>query len=102
SSLKPKATTISTAFGTLPLPADKQLCDMVGNVWQWIQDKYQTSYANTPTDGSASEGAGEGRVVRGGSYRSLNTDSVRADIRDLDNPADQDDNTGFRLVRVSR
>jgi len=45
------------------------LHDMVGDVWQWTEDCYAESYANAPTDGSASE-AGKDclRVDRGGSW----------------------------------
>ena len=33
-----------------------------------MQDKYQDSYKGAPVDGSAFEGAGSDRVVRGGSF----------------------------------
>ena len=79
------------------------LCDMVGNVWQWVQDKYQSSYANTPLDGSASEGAGSSRVLRGGSFGSRDAGRLRADHRLYDfAPADRYDGIGFRLARSSR
>jgi formylglycine-generating enzyme len=29
------------------------LCDMAGNVWELVQDKYHSTYAGAPTDGSA-------------------------------------------------
>lgn len=78
------------------------LCDMVGNVWQWVQDKYQSSYANTPLDGSASEGTGSYRVLRGGSFRDRDAGSLRAAHRGGADPAYRYDSVGFRLARSSR
>jgi formylglycine-generating enzyme required for sulfatase activity len=48
------------------------LYDMVGNVWQWLQDCYVDDYNKTPTDGSSLEinGCLE-RVLRGGSWIDL-------------------------------
>ncbi len=44
------------------------LCDMSGNVQEWVQDKFNSDYENGPTDGSAWENTGHDRVVRGGNY----------------------------------
>lgn len=74
------------------------LCDMAGNVWEWVQDKYQDSYAQTPTDGKAFEGAGSYRVVRGGSFRDRDAARLRADNRSLDDPGSSG-LIGFRLAR---
>jgi len=44
------------------------LHDMLGNVWEWVQDCY-LSYAGAPSDGSAHETNDcRGRVVRGGAW----------------------------------
>jgi len=32
------------------------LCDMAGNVAQWVQDKFYNTYNGAPADGSAREG----------------------------------------------
>jgi len=75
------------------------LCDMAGNVWQWVQDKYQDSYKGAPTDGSAFEAAGSGRVLRGGSFGSFDAGSLRADFRVNFSPGFRVGSFGFRLVR---
>jgi len=74
------------------------LCDMAGNVWQWVQDKYQDSYKGTPSDGSAFEGAGSYRVLRGGSFGDFVASLLRADNRYYD-PGYRDVSVGFRLAR---
>ena len=75
------------------------LCDMAGNVWQWVQDKYQYSYKGAPVDGSAVEAAGSYRVVRGGSFVSNGAGRLRADGRRYFGPGYGYGFVGFRLVR---
>lgn len=76
------------------------LCDMSGNVWQWMQDMYQDSYKGAPVDGSAFEGAGGSyRVIRGGSFRSRGARYLRADYRYCSDPIVHDIEIGFRLAR---
>ena len=45
------------------------LYDMLGNVWEWVEDCWHDSYSNAPNDGSAapSESDCSYRVLRGGS-----------------------------------
>jgi iron(II)-dependent oxidoreductase len=78
------------------------LCDMVGNVWELVEDVYQSSYVGAPTDGSAFEGAGSLRVVRGGSFFSSFAGYLRADRRSGVDPGNRDGDIGFRLARSSR
>lgn len=92
----------SKPAGNAKFVSGGELCDAVGNVWQWVQDKYQNSYANAPLDGSAVEGAGSGRVMRGGSFRSEVAGYLRADVRDLAGPGLRGVRFGFRLARSSR
>lgn len=80
------------------LSPDKQLCDMSGNVAQWVQDKYQDSYTGAPVDGGAVEGAGSRRVIRGGSYASFERE-LRADFRNSHSPGFYNATIGFRLAR---
>ena len=45
------------------------LHDMLGNVWEWVQDCYVDGYDGAPSDGSAREdGDCAQRVLRGGSW----------------------------------
>jgi formylglycine-generating enzyme required for sulfatase activity len=41
----------TSAVGSFP-PNPFGLCDMAGNVYTWVQDCYQDSYAGAPDDGN--------------------------------------------------
>ena len=74
------------------------LCDMAGNVWQWVQDKYQSSYAGAPADGGAfTEASGSLRVIRGGSWCSAGY--LRSARRYSVDPGVRGYSVGFRLAR---
>jgi len=76
------------------------LCDMSGNVWQWVQDTYQDSYKDAPVDGSAFEGMGSFRVLRGGCFSDGDgARYLRADNRRYVVPGYRFFDVGFRLAR---
>lgn len=55
--------------------------DMLGNVYEWVEDCYRASYKDAPADGSAwTSGKCEKRVLRGGSFVSAPT-GVRSAFR---------------------
>ena len=76
------------------------LFDMLGNVWQWVEDCHRADYQGAPSDGSAVADAGcSRRVVRGGSWDD-GPNSVRAARRDADPATARGSSFGFRLART--
>jgi formylglycine-generating enzyme required for sulfatase activity len=73
------------------------LYDMHGNLAEWVQDCWHTSYA-APTDGSAWVPECIARVVRGGSWKS-DAGAARSAARDYDIEATSSRRIGFRVVR---
>ncbi|MBI4056054.1 MAG: formylglycine-generating enzyme family protein [Elusimicrobia bacterium] len=77
------------------------LCDMAGNVWEWVQDTWHRSYEGAPQDGSAwVDPKGPGRVIRGGSW-GRGAGHLRSAQRSY-TPPGSGDFVGFRLTRSSR
>jgi len=75
------------------------LCDMAGNVFQWVQDKYRDTYIGAPADGRAVEGAGPLRVMRGGSFNCVDALPLRTGFRGRVDPGYRDAGIGFRLAK---
>jgi len=75
-----------------------RLNDMLGNVWEWTGDIYHVNYKGAPTDGSAWQGGGNKRLLRGGSWNNSPSD-VRAAIRYKSDPGLRFSSFGFRVVR---
>jgi formylglycine-generating enzyme required for sulfatase activity len=79
------------------------LYDMHGNVVEWCQDWYHSSYDSAPNDGSAWLNGGNQthRVARGGSY-GAEADAARSAFRFGWPPDGQYLYSGFRVVAVPR
>lgn len=76
------------------------LHDMIGNVWEWVQDCWNDNYKGAPSDGSAWESGNCGqRVVRGGSWVSR-PEIARVADRSRGVPSDRSNDQGFRLART--
>jgi formylglycine-generating enzyme required for sulfatase activity len=79
------------------------LYDTAGNVREWVQDCWHDNYQGAPSDGSAWEkdhnGQCNGRVSRGGAFRSVNKGNVRSSSRDMYRTGARPYWVGFRLVR---
>ena len=76
------------------------LCDMAGNVWEWVEDCWHGSYSGAPVDGSAwtSNCSDASRVLRGGSWPDT-AGNLRAALRVSYAPGNRDDDLGFRCAR---
>jgi formylglycine-generating enzyme required for sulfatase activity len=76
------------------------LHDVHGNVWEWVEDCYKSTYEEAPTDGSAwTAGNCSIRVTRGGSW---DTDAhrLRSALRKFRPTVIRDDDQGFRVART--
>ncbi|MCX7635661.1 MAG: formylglycine-generating enzyme family protein, partial [Syntrophales bacterium] len=74
------------------------LYDMLGNVWEWVQDWYGDYPAGHVTDPEGPS-SGSFRVSRGGSWGDYARDA-RAAYRSSHTPDDRRSNLGFRLLRT--
>ena len=76
------------------------LYDMHGNVWEWVEDCWNSSYAGASSNGSARlSGECNGRVLRGGSWNYYPQDLRSANRGRLSTTVRVND-VGFRIART--
>ncbi len=89
----------TVAVGSLPANP-WGLCEVHGNVWEWVQDRWHGNYDGAPGDGSAWErGEDSARVAHGGSWNS-GPWFLRSANRFRFLPGFRLDVLGFRLART--
>jgi len=77
------------------------VCDMAGNVFEWVEDDDHSNYFGAPDDGSAwvDEPRGNRRVYRGGAFY-FNAPFLRSRDRRSYTPDFRVNYLGFRLART--
>ena len=76
------------------------LQDVLGNVWEWVEDCWNGSHRGAPSDGRAWESGDCGRrVVRGGSWGD-SPRSLRSAYRYGSTTGGRDVSVGFRIART--
>ena len=77
------------------------LCDLAGNVWEWVQDFYGPGwYPVSPEQDPVGPNSGAEKVFRGGSWRTEDVAyRMRSSYREADPVTQSQDYIGFRCVR---
>lgn len=82
------------------------VCDLIGNVWEWVLDDWHDSYTNAPSNeaawcldiGICDQHESNFTLIRGGGYLDETSFSISS-TRVITNPQITSSSTGFRIVR---
>ena len=77
------------------------LQDVVGNVWEWVSDRYAPYGPEELLDPRGPE-AGTERVIRGGAWNGSDAAWVRPTFRYKDEPDKKSHGIGFRCAAAPR
>ena len=90
-----------SAVGNYPSGASPYgALDMVGNVWEWVDDWYSASYySESPESNPTGPASGYARVLRGGSWLNISW-VTRVSSRHWSDPTASLDVIGFRCSRM--
>jgi len=75
------------------------LCDLTGNVWEWVWDAYGPYDSERQVDPFVKPTSSASGIARGGSWAN-DSDVLGVSVRSPGDPATQDQRLGFRLVRT--
>ena len=101
-SVSPCSNTATAAVGSKPAGSSPYGAeDMVGNVWERVEDDWHGDYTGAPVDGSAwvDDPRGPSRVWRGGGWDIDDTRYLRASYRYYYDPTYRGNLYGFRCSR---
>jgi len=73
------------------------LYDMHGNVWEWVKDRYASSYDGRSSTDPKGPDTGDWRVQRGGSWKETAANCRSASRRSMA-PTTKSEDVGFRVV----
>jgi formylglycine-generating enzyme required for sulfatase activity len=82
---------------------DFELCDMIGNAWEWTSDWYgREYYADAPAENPQGPELGRYRVVRGGSWFDKTASQfLTCSYRSWTRQTERSPNIGFRCVKAA-
>jgi len=75
------------------------LCDLSGNVWEWVSDWYAEGFAAGLAENPTGPAGGTHKVGRGGGWGSTGPGGLRTSVRDFALPTGRYAAIGFRCAR---